>query len=70
MQISPVASRKRSKSRRKPTTTAAPIAADHRVSLARRLDVLAGCELQHGHHLAAEHLARRAAALREVGASA
>ncbi len=38
---------------------------DHRAILARRLEVLAGCELQHGHHAAAERLAWRAAALRE-----
>lgn len=36
------------------------------ISIAIRLDVLAGIELQHGHHAAAEHLARRAEALREV----
>ena len=42
-------------------------AVDHRAILARRLDILAGCELQHGHHLAAEHLAQRAQALREAG---
>lgn len=35
--------------------------------LARRLEILAGCELQHGHHAAAERLAWRAAALREAG---
>ena len=41
--------------------------ADRRAVLARQLDLMAGCELQHGHHLAAEHLARQAQALREVG---
>ena len=40
---------------------------DHRAILARRLEILAGCELQHGHHAAAERLAWRAAALREAG---
>ena len=39
---------------------------DHRLILARRLDLLAGCELQHGHVAAAEHLAHRAAELRQV----
>ena len=52
------------KRRRKPSrTTPTP---DHRAILARRLDVLAGAELQHGHHHAAERLAWRAAALREA----
>lgn len=41
---------------RSPLTTAA---------FARRLDRLADCELQHGHHLAAEQLSRRAAELRD-----
>lgn len=41
--------------------------ADPRVVLARRLDMLAGAELQHGHHHFAEHLARRAQALRDAG---
>jgi len=53
------------KKRRKPGANATSTA-DHRVTLAMRLDMLAGCELQHGHHLAAEHLARRAQALREA----
>ena len=35
--------------------------------LARCLEVLAGCELQHGFHGAAERLAWLAAALREAG---
>lgn len=35
-------------------------------TLARHLEVLAGCELQHGHHAAAEHLSRQAAAMREA----
>lgn len=51
---------------RRPTPAATPTH-DHRAILARRLEVLAGCELQHGHHAAAEHLAWRAAALREAG---
>ena len=57
---------KRAGKRHKQAATVTPAADDHRVILARRLDVLAGCELQHGHHDAAEHLARRAAALRTV----
>jgi len=52
--------------RRKPTPAATPTH-DHKAILARRLEVLAGCELQHGHHAAAERLAWRAAALREAG---
>ena len=40
---------------------------DHRAILVRRLEILADCELQHGHHAAAERLAWRAAALRETG---
>lgn len=39
---------------------------DPRAVLVRRLEVLAGCELQHGFHAAAERLAWRAAALREA----
>lgn len=39
---------------------------DPRAILARRLEILAGCELHHRHHDAAEHLAWRAAALREA----
>lgn len=47
---------------------AAPVVThqDHRAILARRLDLMAGIELQQGHHLAAEHLARRAAEMRET----
>ena len=37
-----------------------------RLTLARRLDLIAGCELQHGHHERAEYLARQAEAMREV----
>lgn len=37
---------------------------DHRATLARRLEVLAGCELQQGHYDAAECLAWQAARLR------
>ena len=51
--------------RRKPASAATPIH-DHKAILARRLDVLADCELQAGHHGAAERLAWRAAALREA----
>ncbi len=40
--------------------------AEHRAILARRLDMLAGCELQHGHHVAAERLAQQAAELRGI----
>ena len=53
--------------KRRKTTVLPTLALDHRAILARRLDMLAGCELQHGHHLAAEHLAQRAQALREAG---
>lgn len=48
--------------RRKQAPSPSP---DHQAILARRLDQLADAELQHGHHLAAERLAWRAAALRE-----
>ena len=37
---------------------------DHRAARAAMLDRLADAELQHGHHLAAERLAHRAAELR------
>lgn len=57
---------RRTNRRRKPAQIVT-LAADHRVTLAMRLDILAGCELQHGHHLAAEQLALRAQALREAG---
>ncbi len=39
---------------------------DHRTVIARRLDLLAGIELQHGHHAAAERLAWQAAEVRDV----
>lgn len=55
--------RTRTKKRRTPAPTIT--AGDHRAILARRLDMLAGAELQHGHHAAAERLAWRAAALRQ-----
>lgn len=55
--------RTRTKKRRTPAPTIS--AADHRAILARRLDVLADAELQHGHHAAAERLAWQAAALRQ-----
>ncbi len=71
MQVSISTPIKRATRRRGPSKpTLAATAASLRTTLAMRLDVLAGCELQHGHHLAAEHLTRRAAALREAGASA
>lgn len=54
----------RTKKRRTPAPTIT--AGDHRVILARRLDVLADAELQHGHHATAERLAWRAAALRQA----
>ena len=38
----------------------------HAPALAATLDRLADAELQHGHHAAAEHLARQAAAMREA----
>jgi predicted TIM-barrel enzyme len=57
------------KKRRKPGANATTTV-DHRITLAMRLDMLADCELQHGHHLAAERLALQAQALREAGASA
>jgi hypothetical protein len=59
------ATSKRPRRRRKPAASVS-VAVDHRAILARRLDLWANCELQHGHHGAAEHLARRAEALREV----
>jgi hypothetical protein len=59
----PQTSRAGKRRKQVPTSTHAT---DHRITLAQRLDVMAGCELQHGHHLAAEHLARRAQALREA----
>jgi hypothetical protein len=46
-----------------PTTLPQP---DHRAILARRLDLIADCELQHGHTVRAEYLARQAAELRGV----
>ena len=44
----------------------APIQRSHAPALAAALDRLADAELQHGHHAAAEHLARQAAAMREA----
>ena len=44
----------------------APIQHSHAPALAAALDRLADAELQHGHHAAAEHLARQAAAMREA----
>ena len=51
--------------RRKSAPAVTP-ALDHRAIAARRLEVLAGCELQHGHVSAAERLAWRAAELRDA----
>ena len=51
-------------SRRKAKFKPTPI--DPRQARAAMLDRLADAELQHGHHGAAEHLARRAAELREA----
>ncbi len=65
MQVSSTTSSKRPVRRHKLGATSTS-AVDPRVALAMRLDMLAGCELQHGHHLAAEHLVRRAQALREA----
>lgn len=70
MQISPVASRKRSKPRRKPVTTVTPVAVDQHVTLACRLDRNADLLIFLGCHVAAERLSVRAQALREMGASA
>ena len=64
--VTNTATSKRPSRRRKQTKTVTPAVVDHRAILARRLDLWANCELQHGHHGAAEHLARRAEALREV----
>jgi len=44
----------------------AHIQRSHAPALAAALDRLADAELQHGHHAAAEHLARQAAAMREA----
>ncbi len=52
------------KSRRR-VASSKPLALDHRSILARRLDRLADHNLHLGFHLAAEHLAHRAAQLRE-----
>ncbi len=50
----PETSRAGKRRKQVPTSTHAT---DHRVTLAMRLDVMAGCELQHGHYLAAERWA-------------
>lgn len=42
-----------------------PAHPSHAPALAATLDRLPDAELQHGHHAAAEHLARQAAAVRE-----
>ena len=52
------------KPKRRKTPTTISCNPDRQAILARRLDLLAGCELQHGHHLAAERLARLADDLR------
>lgn len=59
-------SNRRRKSKNLATARGFAAATDTRAIIARRLDMLANFELQHGHHHTAEHLARRAAALREV----
>ena len=51
--------------RRRPKAAPVTPQPDHRAILARRLEVLADCELQHGHVAAAERLSWRAMALRE-----
>lgn len=51
------------KSRRKPIQHARPVM-DHKAILARRLDLIAGCELQQGHIQRAEYLSQKAAELR------
>ena len=43
-----------------------PVHRSYDPALAATLDRLADAELQHGHHAAAEHLARQAAAMREA----
>jgi hypothetical protein len=53
--------------RRRPKTPLPNANPDHRSVIARRLDLLADCELQAGHHAAAEQLAWRAAEMREAG---
>lgn len=55
----------KTKTRRRKLVAVQPVVLDHRAILARRLDLVAGIELQHGHHRMAEHLAHRAARLRE-----
>lgn len=44
-----------------------PTTSVHSITNAAHLDRLADYELHLGHHVAAEHLARRAAELREAG---
>ena len=51
------------KRQKKVQPTARPVQ-DHRAILARRLDMIADCELQHGHVARAEYLARQADELR------
>lgn len=63
--ISPASKPGRTRKNRRRVAPARVSAADHRAILAQRLDMLAGAELQHGHHAAAERLAWRAAALRQ-----
>ena len=58
--------RTNTKLRRRKATPSNTSALDHRAILARRLDLIAGIELQHGHHRVAELLAHRAARLREA----
>lgn len=51
--------------RRRPAAPSCPATVTP-AACAAMLDRLADVELQHGHHAAAEHLARQAAAMREV----
>lgn len=53
-------------SRRRDMITIEVTTAEHRARTARLLETLAGAELAHGHHDAAEHLTRRAESLRAV----
>ena len=70
MKVFSLASSKRPNRRRKLAATVAPVADDHRITLARHLDRGADALLFLGNHLAAERLSMRAQMLREVEASA
>ncbi len=63
--VKTAASRKPSRRCRKSAASVSAVV-DHCAILARRLDLLADCELQHGHHGVAERLSRHAAELRVV----